>query len=306
MHTCDDIVMVVSLYQQTNLESKFTSDRAKVQVALRESRPMVIKLLCRWPPSQSVLSSLTPVDDMYATNGTETHEANRKSHKEEGTKRRQLEAADRQRMRTELQKYYHPLTSPSDHLYNISTGQVATADVNTHQTVELGTAMRDDFIASYPGRFHHTISSKVKTTQSMERKATVNSKPVYDLDAFFGRLLIVDQKRDISIADLFNYELAPVPVPPSLINDYGCLRKSDESPFLYGNWDQPSLHHLTQTYFLYMGTGACTTWFGQCLALLKTSPPASRPGLAHCHTKCMSYLIGMKSGMVLFSALMIR
>ena len=55
----------------------------------------------------------------------------------------------------------------------------------------------------------------------------MNSKPVYDLDAFFGRLLIVGQKRDISIADLFNYELAPV--PPSLINDYGCLRKSDKS-----------------------------------------------------------------------------
>ena len=55
----------------------------------------------------------------------------------------------------------------------------------------------------------------------------MNSKPVYDLDAFFDRLLIVGQKRDISIADLFNYELAPV--PPSLINDYGCLRKSDKS-----------------------------------------------------------------------------
>ena len=41
-----------------------------------------------------------------------------------------------------------------------------------------------------------------------------------------GRLLIVGQKHDISIADLFNYELAPV--PPSLINDYGCLRKSDK------------------------------------------------------------------------------
>ena len=57
--------------------------------------------------------------------------------------------------------------------------------------------------------------------QSMKRKATVNSKPVCDLDAFFGRLLIVGQKRDISIADLFNYERAPV--PPSLIN------KSDKS-----------------------------------------------------------------------------
>ena len=82
----------------------------------------------------------------------------------------------------------HPLTSPSDHLYNIITGQVATADVNTHQTVELGTSMRDDFIASYPGGFHH-ISSNVKTMQSMKRTATVNNKPVYDLDAFLVECL---------------------------------------------------------------------------------------------------------------------
>ena len=164
---------------------------------------------------------------MYPSNGTETHEANRKSHKEEGTKRRQLEAVDRQSTRTELQKYSHPLTSSSDHLYLHHYWSGAAADVNTHQTVELGTAMRDDLIASYPGGFHNTISSKAKTMQSMKWKATVNSKPVYDLDAFFGRLLIVGQKRDISIADLFNYELAPI--PPSLINDNGCLRKSDKS-----------------------------------------------------------------------------
>ena len=181
-----------------------------------------------WVASFPICSQLIDTfDDMYPSNGTETHEANRKSHKEEGTNRRQLEAVDRQSTRTELQKYSHPLTSPSDHLYLHHYWSGATADVNTHQTVELGTAMRDYLIASYPGGFHHTISSKVKTMQSMKRKATVNSKPVYDLDPFFGRLLIVGQKRDISIADLFNYELAPV--PPSLINDYGCLRKSDKS-----------------------------------------------------------------------------
>ena len=156
-------------------------------------------------------SALDTFDDMYPSNCTETHEANRKSHKGEGTKIRQLEAAGRQSMRTELQKYSHPLTSPSDHLYLHNYWSGATADVNTHQTVELGTAMRDDLIASYPGGFHHTISSKVKTMQSMKRTSTVNSTSVYDLDAFFGRLIIVGQKRDISIADLFNYELAPVP-----------------------------------------------------------------------------------------------
>ena len=165
--------MVVSLYQQTNLKNTFTSDRTKEQVA-----------------SSPICSQLNDTFDyMYPYNGTETHEANRKSHKEEGTKRRQLEAADRHSMRTELQKCSHPLTSPSDYLYLHQYWSGARADVNTHQTVELGTLMRDDLIASYPGSFHHTISSKVNTMQSMKWKATVNSKPVYDLDAFFGRLL---------------------------------------------------------------------------------------------------------------------
>ena len=151
-----------------------------------------------WVASFPICSQLIDTcDDMYRSNDTETHESNMEKQEEEGTKRRQLEAVDRQSMRTELQKYSHPLTSPSDHLYTIITGQVATADVNTHQTVELGTAMRDDFIASYPGGFHHTTSSKVNTMQSMKRTATVNNKPVYDLDAFFGRLLIVGQKCDI-------------------------------------------------------------------------------------------------------------
>ena len=145
-----------------------------------------------WVASFPICSQLIDTfDDMYPSNDTETHKSNRKKYKEEGTKRRQLDGADRQSMRTELEKYSHPLTSPSDHLYNIITGQVATADVNTHQTVELGSAMRDDFIASYPGGFHHAISSNVKTVQSMKRTATENNKPVYDLDAFFGRLLIV-------------------------------------------------------------------------------------------------------------------
>ena len=124
---------------------------------------------------------------MYSSNDTETYNPNR-------TKSR---GRREDRRRTELQKYSHPLTAPSDRLYNIITDQVVTTDVNTHQTVELGTAIRNEFIACYPEGFHHTISSKVKTMQIMTRTATVNNTPVYNIDTFFGRLLIVGQKRDI-------------------------------------------------------------------------------------------------------------
>ena len=94
------------------------------------------------------------------------------------------------------------------------TGQVAAADINKHHADELGTTIQNDFIASHPGWIRNTISSKEKTVQSM-----VNDLPVYDVDAFFARELIVCQKRD---------NLFQSPSPASLIND-GCLSKSGKS-----------------------------------------------------------------------------
>ena len=41
--------------------------------------------------------------------------------------------SDRCIMRTELQKYSHPLTSSSNHLYNTIIGQIAAADINKNQ-----------------------------------------------------------------------------------------------------------------------------------------------------------------------------
>ncbi len=73
-------------------------------------------------------------------------------------------------MCTELQKYSHPLTSSSDHLYNTITGQVAAANINKYQADELGTTVQYNFIASHPGGIRNTISSKGKTTKSKKRK----------------------------------------------------------------------------------------------------------------------------------------
>ena len=37
-------------------------------------------------------------------------------------------------------------------------------------------------------------------------KILINNKPVYDIDAFFGRLHIIGEKRNVSMIDLFKYE----------------------------------------------------------------------------------------------------
>ena len=43
----------------------------------------------------------------------------------------------------------------------------------------------------------------------------------------FSRLLVVGQECSIDIADVFQFELSPV--PPALIDEYGCLRKGDKA-----------------------------------------------------------------------------
>ena len=55
----------------------------------------------------------------------------------------------------------------------------------------------------------------------------VNGKIMYDLVALFAWLLVVGSKRKIELSTLFNYKLGPVSA--SIINEYGCLRNSNES-----------------------------------------------------------------------------
>ena len=158
---------------------------------------MVIKLLCGWPPPQSVLSSLTPLMiciHLMAHRRTKRtgKVTKRKGRREDSWTQLIAKACARNCRSTLIRSYHHPITC----IY-IITGQVQQPML--------------------------TLTKQLSSAQRCELK----SMPVYDLDAFFGRLLIVGQKRDISIADLFNYELAPI--PPSHINGYGCFRKSDKS-----------------------------------------------------------------------------
>lgn len=50
---------------------------------------------------------------------------------------------------------------------------------------------------------------------------------MYDTEKLFGRLLIISQKRQIDLEDVFGYELAPV--PSALFDDYGDMRKGTKS-----------------------------------------------------------------------------
>ena len=61
----------------------------------------------------------------------------------------------------------------------------------------------------------------------LKKAVTVKGKAIYDVVTLFSRLLVMGQQRSVDIADVFQFELSPV--PPALIDEYGCLRKGDKA-----------------------------------------------------------------------------
>ena len=53
----------------------------------------------------------------------------------------------------------------------------------------------------------------------------MNGKAIFDIETLFAELLIVSQQRGVQVTNIFQYELSRV--PPSLIDEFGCLRKGD-------------------------------------------------------------------------------
>lgn len=61
----------------------------------------------------------------------------------------------------------------------------------------------------------------------MKKKVKIGDAHCYDMEKLYGRLLVISQKRDIDLAELFEYELAPL--PSSLFDEYGDMRKSTKA-----------------------------------------------------------------------------
>ena len=180
-----------------------------------------------WIESFGVCSQVSEVmDSMY--DHSETSFDPKTRHKEEGEHRKTLDEEDRKKILNELEKHSHPLKPSSTSLYNIFNGRVSTEeDVNVHNAVAIGEEMGREFANSLPTGFHKPIKKVVKTMQGLKRGIQVKDKMVYDLHALFSRFLVVGQMRNIDISLVFQHELCPV--PPSLIDEYGCLRKGNKS-----------------------------------------------------------------------------
>ena len=146
-------------------------------------------------------------------------------HTEEGEGRRRLDEADWKKITVDLEKYRHPLNDQQPGVYNICNDQVAPYTVNVQNAI--GIEQSRQFSASLSSEFHKTIKKKVKTTELLKNAVTVKGKAIYDVVTLFSRLLVVGQQRSVDIADAFQFELSPV--PPALIDRYGCLRKGDKA-----------------------------------------------------------------------------
>ncbi len=67
--------------------------------------------------------------------------------------------------------------------------------------------------------------------ETMKKSVKVCDSLVYDMEKLNGRLLVISQKRDITLENMLTYELAHL--PSSLFDDYGGCRKSAMSKLIH-------------------------------------------------------------------------
>ena len=121
------------------------------------------------------------MEHMYSQADQLPNSSTQIKHKEEGNKRRKLDFDDRENISSELAKHSHPLTVQSEVLYNIVNGQVAPADVNVDEEVDIGQTMTSSFRNNLANGYHGKISNQVKTMEQLKRAIKVGGKTIFDL-----------------------------------------------------------------------------------------------------------------------------
>ena len=138
---------------------------------------------------------------------------------EEGSKIRELDRYDRLRILTELRKHPHPCTHHTDSLYTIVDGQVVSeTEVNVQDAVEIKQDNITSFASYLPEGFHHQIKKTVEKMQVLKRGVQIKGKTGYGLEAVFA--------------------------PPSLIDEYGCIRKGSKAVIA----ELQGMHALSQSH----------------------------------------------------------
>ena len=131
------------------------------------------------------------------------------------------------------------LSNVPDHLVNITTGQMASTEVEDSMKCipDRGKVIFDDFVKERLGEepakhFWEPLKKcKVSTFADM-KKALSNDKDrklIIDTEVLFRRLLAVSRSRDVDLRKVLQYEL--VAVPPALFHSDGTMRKTNKAEF---------------------------------------------------------------------------
>ena len=127
---------------------------------------------------------------------------------------------DRNALKRTLMLCAHPFDMTSHDpsvLMNIYTGEISPDKSNIHKSVEIRNKQMKEFQESLPVGFDATLPKKVKTMENKKTKAQVVE--VYNNESIYSRVMCLLSVDQISLDDLFNYKLAPVPT--SLFTDTG-------------------------------------------------------------------------------------
>ena len=126
------------------------------------------------------------------------------------------------------------LDTVPDELVNITTGQVASREVSIGLGNFLDVSQKRNITFVEKRLFvDRTLifwdtdkRSKTPTFVNMSKSLTSNKtdKIMMDSEVLFRRLLAVAKQRDVNLEQMLSHELAPV--PPSLFNDGGTMRKT--------------------------------------------------------------------------------
>ena len=150
------------------------------------------------------------MDDIFDKEDGETRGPHVK-HKEEGLRRRRLDADDRAKIKEELTQHTHPFNVFATAPMNIMNGQIGGSNVNVQHAVELGTDILHSFYNDMQSVFYDSIRKRVTMMETAKKGVTVGDGTVFDMDKLYGRMFVIGQQCHIDLRRVFAFELAPHP-----------------------------------------------------------------------------------------------
>ena len=156
------------------------------------------------PSSNDLLSDLDELRGRYPTQKI--------IHKAEAEARITADTKDRNASKRTLQLCAHLFDMTSQDptvLINIYTGEISPDKRNVDKSVEIRNKQMKEFQESLPDGFYATLPKKVITMGNKNTKAKVVE--VYNTELIHSRVMSLLSVDQISLEDLLNYEIAPVP-----------------------------------------------------------------------------------------------